>query len=203
MNYTGRIWRYVVSEIFKQVNQALTCQQVAECLGFTVNSKGFTHSPINKDEKTPSCKIYPGNRGFYDFSSATGGDSLKFASLVLGVDNWQAAQYLIGYFNLNIDTNGGISPAEFEKLKRQREADQLRKAVEKQKWVAEMDNLKATISICENLLVSPRVEPLSDVWCMAVNQRNKAIVKANELVGIQATARDLRLPERPEQRKAG
>lgn len=128
---------------------------------------------------------------------------MKFASLVLGVDNWQAAQYLIGYFNLNIDTNGGISPAEFEKLKRQREADQLRKAVGKQKWVAEMDNLKATISICENLLVSPRVEPLSDVWCMAVNQRNKAIVKANELVGIQATARDLRLPERPEQRKAG
>lgn len=187
-----------MSEIFKLVNQALTCQQVAECLGFTVNSKGFTYSPVNKNEKTPSCKIYPGDRGFYDFSSGTGGDSLKFASLVLGIDNWQAAQYLIGYFNLNIDTNGGISRTEVEKLKRQREADQLRKAVGKQKWVAEMDNLKATIRICENLLVSPRVEPLSDVWCMAVNRRNKAIVKANELVGLETTKKDLELPKRSE-----
>lgn len=183
-----------MSEIFKQVNQALTCQQVAECLGFTVNSKGFTHSPINKDEKTPSCKIYPGSRGFYDFSSAIGGDSLRFASLVLGVDNWQAAQYLIGYFNLNINTNGGISRTKVEKLKRQREADQLRKVVGKQKWVAEIDNLKATVRICEELLVSSRIEPLSDIWCAAVEQRNKAIVRANELVGLETTRKDLELP---------
>lgn len=192
-----------MSEIFKQVNQALTCQQVAECLGFTVNSKGFTHSPINKDEKTPSCKIYPGSRGFYDFSSAIGGDSLRFASLVLGVDNWQAAQYLIGYFNLNINTNGGISRTKVEKLKRQREADQLRKVVGKQKWVAEIDNLKATVRICEELLVSSRIEPLSDIWCAAVEQRNKAIVKVNKLVGVETFAADLRLPEKKGQKKVG
>lgn len=57
-----------------------------------------------------------------------------------------------------------------------------------------MDNLKATISICENLLVSPRVEPLSDIWCMAVNQRNKTIIRANELVGLETTKKDLELP---------
>lgn len=183
-----------MSEIFELINESLNSQDVAEHFGFVVNANGFCKSPLNKSEKTPSCKIYPGNRGFYDFSAATGGDTLKFASIALGVDSWQAAQYLIGYFNLNIDTNGGISPAELEKLKRQREADQLRKAVGKQKWVAEMDNLKATISICENLLVSPRVEPLSDIWCMAVNQRNKTIIRANELVGLETTKKDLELP---------
>lgn len=193
-----------MSEIFELINESLNSQDVAEHFGFVVNANGFCKSPLNKSEKTPSCKIYPGNRGFYDFSAATGGDTLKFASIALGVDSWQAAKYLIEAFHLPIDTkNSALTKQKVQELKRQREADQKRKVVNKKKWIAEMDSLKATISICENLLVSPRVEPLSDVWCMAVNQRNKAIVKANELVGIETTARDLRLPERPEQRKAG
>lgn len=193
-----------MSEIFKQVNQALTCQQVAECLGFTVNSKGFTHSPINKDEKTPSCKIYPGNRGFYDFSSATGGDSLKFASIALEVDSWQAAQYLIEAFHLPIDTkNSALTRQKVQELQRRREANQRRRNLKKQKSVNEMDSLKSTIRTCENLLTSPHIEPLSDIWCAAVEQRNKAIVKANELIGIETIPEDLKLPERPGQKKAG
>lgn len=188
-----------MSKVFKLVNESLTCQQVAECLGFTVNSKGFTHSPINKDEKTPSCKIYPGSRGFYDFSSGTGGDSLKFASLVLGIDNWQAAQYLIEAFHLPIDTkNSALTKNKVQELKRQREADQKRKDVTKRKWTMEMDSLKSTIRICEELLVSSRIEPLSDIWCAAVEQRNRAIIQANKLVGLETTRENLRLPKRSE-----
>ena len=81
------------NEIFELINESLNSQDVAEHFGFVVNTNGFCKSPLNKSEKTPSCKIYPGNRGFYDFSAATGGDTLKFASIALGVDSWQAAQH--------------------------------------------------------------------------------------------------------------
>ena len=52
-----------------------------------------------------------------------------------------------------------------QKLKQQREADQKRKAVDQKKWIAEMDNLKAIIAACEELLKSPHIQPMSDLWC--------------------------------------
>lgn len=193
-----------MSEIFELINESLNSQDVAEHFGFVVNANGFCKSPLNKSEKTPSCKIYPGNRGFYDFSAATGGDTLKFASIALGVDSWQAAQYLIEAFHLPIDTkNSALTRQKVQELQRRREADQRRRNLKKQKSVNEMDSLKSTIRTCENLLASPHVEPLSDIWCAAVNRRNQAIIKVNKLVGVETFAADLRLPERKGQKKVG
>lgn len=193
-----------MSEIFELINESLKSQDVVEHFGFVVNANGFCKSPLNKSEKTPSCKIYPGNRGFYDFSAATGGDTLKFASIALGVDSWQAAQYLIEAFHLPIDTkNSTLTRQKVQELQRRREADQRRRNLKKQKSVNEMDSLKSTIRTCENLLASPHVEPLSDIWCAAVNRRNQAIIKVNKLVGVETFAADLRLPERKGQKKVG
>lgn len=193
-----------MSEIFELINESLNSQNVAEHFGFVVNANGFCKSPLNKSEKTPSCKIYPGNRGFYDFSAATGGDTLKFASIALGVDSWQAAQYLIEAFHLPIDTkNSALTRQKVQELKQQREADRKHRILNKQKMVSEMDSLKSTIRTCENLLASPHVEPLSDIWCAAVNRRNQAIIKVNKLVGVETFAADLRLPERKGQKKVG
>lgn len=193
-----------MSEIFELINESLNSQDVAEHFDFVVNANGFCKSPLNKSEKTPSCKIYPGNRGFYDFSAATGGDTLKFASIALGVDSWQAAKYLIEAFHLPIDTkNSALTRQKVQELRRRREADQRRRNLKKQKSVNEMDSLKSTICICEELLTSTHVEPLSDIWCAAVNRRNQAIVKVNKLVGVETFAADLRLPERKGQKKVG
>lgn len=191
-----------MSEIFELINESLNSQNVAEHFGFVVNANGFCKSPLNKSEKTPSCKIYPGNRGFYDFSAATGGDTLKFASIALGVDSWQAAQYLIEAFHLPIDTkNSALTRQKVQELRRRREADQRRRNLKKQKSVNEMDSLKSTICICEELLTSTHVEPLSDIWCMAVERRNKAVIQANEMIGVETTAEDLRLPKRNEKER--
>lgn len=189
-----------MSEIFELINESLSSQDVAEHFGFVVNANGFCKSPLNKSEKTPSCKIYPGNRGFYDFSAATGGDTLKFASIALGVDSWQAAKYLIEAFHLPIDTkNSALTKQKVQELKRQREADQKRKAVDQKKWIAEMDSLKTVIATCEDILTNPHIEPMSDLWCSAVEQRNKAIIAANEMVGVETTLEDLKLPRRERQ----
>lgn len=191
-----------MSEIFELINETLNSRDVAEHFGFTVNSNGFCKSPLNKAEKTPSCKIYPGNRGFYDFSAATGGDTLKFASIALEADSWQAAQYLIEAFHLPVNTkDSSLTRQKVQELQRQREADRKRRILNKQKTVSEMDSLKSTIRICAELLTSSHVEPLSDIWCWAVEQRNRAIVQANEMCGIETYAADLRLPERTKERE--
>lgn len=193
-----------MSEIFELINESLNSRNVAEHFGFVVNANGFCKSPLNKAEKTPSCKIYPGNRGFYDFSAATGGDTLKFASIALNTDSWQAAQYLIEAFHLPVNVkDSSLTRQKVQELQRQREADRRRRNLGKKKSVAKMDSLKSTIAICEELLTSLHVEPLSDIWCAAVNRRNQAIIQANEMCGIETFAADLRLPERKGQKKVG
>lgn len=182
----------------------LRMPEVAAYLGFEVNSRGFIRSPFH-DEKTASCKLYkePG-RGYYDFSAGEGGDCIRFVARTQGLNSWESCRLLVEAFNLPIDMKSThLTRRKVQKLKQQREADQKRKAVDQKKWVAEMDNLKAIIATCEELLKSPHIQPMSDLWCSVVEQRNRAIVRADELAGIETTARDLRLPERPEQRKAG
>lgn len=105
-------------------------------------------------------------------------------------------------FNLPISLeNSSLTRQKVRELKQQRKNDQRRRNLKKQKSVNEMDSLKSTIRICEELLTSTHVEPLSDIWCVAVNRRNMAIIQANEMCGIETFAADLRLPERPKERE--
>lgn len=188
----------------REVNELLSMPNVAQFLGFEPDSKGFIRSPFH-EEKTASCKLYPEpGRGFYDFSSGTGGDCIRFVSLTQGVDSWTACKMMTNAFNLPVDLhNDNLTRQKFQELQRQREADRKRRILNKKKTVSEMDSLKSTIRTCENLLASPHVEPLSDIWCAAVNRRNQAIIKVNKLVGVETFAADLRLPERKGQKKVG
>lgn len=187
--------------LIEEVNNMLRMPDVATYLGFHPDSKGFIKSPFH-DEKTASCKLYkePG-RGYYDFSAGEGGDCIRFVARTQGMDNWKASRLMIEAFNLPVDMkNTHLTRKKVQELKQQREADQKRKAVGKKKWVAEMDSLKTVIATCEELLKSPHIQPMSDLWCSAVEQRNKAIIRANELVGIETRPEDLRLPKREKAR---
>lgn len=188
--------------VIREVNELLSMPNVARFLGFEPDSKGFIKSPFHA-EKTASCKLYPEpGRGFYDFSSGTGGDCIRFVSLTQGVDSWTACKLMAEAFNLPISLeNSSLTRQKVRELKQQRENDQRRRNLKKQKSVNEMDSLKSTIRICEELLTSTHVEPLSDIWCAAVNRRNMAIIQANEMCGIETFAADLRLPERPKERE--
>lgn len=188
--------------LIKEVNNMLRMPEVARFLGFEPNRSGFIQSPF-KQEKTASCKLYDGlGKGFYDFSTGTSGDCIRFTALAQNVDNWTAAKMMVEAFSLPVNMNNThLTKNKVQELKRQREQEQRRKAVDKKKWVAEMDSLKATIRACEDILINPHIEPMSELWCMAVERRNKAVIQANEMVGIKTTARDLRLPKRNEKER--
>ena len=189
--------------LIKDVNDMLRMPEVARFLRFEPNRAGFIKSPF-KSEKTASCKLYDGlGKGFCDFSTGTSGDCIKFVSMTQGVDNWTAAKMMVEAFGLPMDMkNTHLTKRKVQEIKQKREADQKRKTVDQKKWVAEMDSLKIIVRTCEDILISEHVQPLTGLWCIAVEQRNKAIVRANELVGIETTAEDLRLPLRQDM-KAG
>ena len=57
--------------------------------------------PFHNDS-SPSCYIYPGNKGFYCFSCGTGGDVLNFAKQWYGLGTREAMQRLNSEFALNL-----------------------------------------------------------------------------------------------------
>ena len=59
-----------------------------------VNRSDFILSPFGK-EKTASCKLY--RNSYYDFSTASGGDLIKFTAAILNINNWEK----IGFKNMN------------------------------------------------------------------------------------------------------
>ena len=129
-----------MSEVFQGIKENLTMKEVAEHLGFSVNRSGFILSPF-KNEKTASCKLY--DHSFYDFATNTGGDLIWFTSVILGVDNWQAAKYLADAFSLPLSLSGYTDNRKAIE-KRQREQEQAKKKEEafKKAWLAEVDKLK-------------------------------------------------------------
>lgn len=185
--------------LIKEVNDMLRMPDVARFLGYEPNRSGFIKSPFSQ-EKTASCKLYDGlGKGFYDFSTGTSGDCIKFVAITQNIDNWKSAKMMAETFNLPVDMkNTHLTKRKVQEIKQKREADQKRKAVDQKKWVAEMDSLKTVIATCEDILTNPHIEPMSDLWCSAVEQRNKAIVRANEMVGVETMPEDLRLPRREE-----
>lgn len=89
--------------LIKDVNDMLRMPDVARFLGYESNRSGFIKSPFSQ-EKTASCKLYDGlGKGFYDFSTGTSGDCIKFVALTQGMDNWQAAKMMVEAFSLPID----------------------------------------------------------------------------------------------------
>lgn len=190
--------------VIREVNNLLLMPEVATCLGFHPDSKGFIKSPFH-DEKTASCKLYKElGRGYYDFSAGEGGDCVRFVARTQGLNSWEACRLLVEAFSLPVDMkNTHLTRKRVQQLKQQREADQKRKAVDQKKWVSEMDALKAVVRTCEDILINPHIEPMSELWCMAVERRNKAVIQANEMCGIETRREDLRLPERTKEREVG
>ncbi len=86
-----------MSEVFSEIKKNLTMPQVARHLGYEPNRAGFIKSPF-QDERTASCKLY--ERSFYDFSTNTGGDLIRFTAAALSLNNWRAACYLVDAFSL-------------------------------------------------------------------------------------------------------
>ena len=171
-----------MSELFKEVRESLTMQQVAEHFGYKVNRSGFILSPF-RNEKTPSCKLY--RNSYYDFSTAAGGDLIQFTAAINGSNNWQACQYLIEAFSLPYSLSGNTDNRE-QILCREQERQQQQETEERFKtaWIAEVNRLKTWESIYERAVKEKLFPPLSDLQAFTIGELQKTSHKLDVLCGL-------------------
>lgn len=168
-----------MSEVFREIKESLTMRQVAEHFGYPVNRSGFILSPFGK-EKTASCKLY--RNSYYDFSTATGGDLIKFTAAILNINNWEACQYLIQAFSLPISLSGGADRREeIERRQRERQRQEERKQEFRTALSGEINSLKRWADIYRTAIEKRLHEPFSDMWGYCINELQKAEYKLDIL----------------------
>lgn len=176
-----------MNEIFKAVNESLSMADVARHFGYAPNRAGFIKSPF-KEERTASCKLYP--HSFYDFSSNTGGDIVRFASAILGLNNWEACRYLIEAFSLPFSLSGSADNREqirHREQERQRQQEKERRF--KEAWRAEVDELKVWENIYQRAIEEKIFPPLSDLQAFTVRELQKVSYRLDVLC-IQGSRRE-------------
>lgn len=83
------------------IKSSLTMQEVVEHYGFSVNKAGFMCCPFH-NEKTPSMKIYDGNRGFSCYGCGENGDVISFVKKLFDLSFVDTLKKIDLDFNLNI-----------------------------------------------------------------------------------------------------
>ena len=87
---------------------------------------GFVCCPAH-DDSSPSCKIYPGSRGWYCFACGTGGDVTDFAERYFSLSHAEAIMKLNTDFALGLPLDG------YDRKEAERKAEQKKREREKQK----------------------------------------------------------------------
>ena len=128
---------HLCKEEYEEVKRNLSMRQVAEFYGYYVQKNGTCLCPFHQD-RHPSMKIYPDDKGFYCWVCQKGGDVIKFVAEVFGPGNEEACKRLIEDFSLPISLTG-LSYQE----KREREKER-RKRKEVQNFQKEAEKILRT-----------------------------------------------------------
>ena len=91
---------HLCKEEYEEVKRNLSMRQVAEFYGYYVQKNGTCLCPFHQD-RHPSMKIYPDDKGFYCWVCQKGGDVIKFVAEVFGTGNEEACKRLIEDFLRN------------------------------------------------------------------------------------------------------
>jgi DNA primase len=123
------------------IKQRLTMRSVVERYGYDIDRRGFICCPLHS-EKTPSMKIYDGDRGFHCFGCGEHGDVITFVQKVFGLTFQETLQKMDADFALNIYNEHSyedLRKSHFEHMalqaKRERERAE-RERVEEKYWEA-------------------------------------------------------------------
>lgn len=93
-------------DVFGEVVRRVPAVEAARLYGVSVDRRGLALCPFHAED-TPSCRFYPGDRGFYCFGCGAGGDVLTFVEKLLGLSPIEAARRLDADFHLGLFDDDG------------------------------------------------------------------------------------------------
>lgn len=88
-------------DVFAEIVRRVPAAEAARLYGVSIDSRGMALCPFHAED-TPSCRFYPGDRGFYCFGCGAGGDVLTFTEKLLGLSLIDAARRLDTDFRLGL-----------------------------------------------------------------------------------------------------
>lgn len=92
----------------QEIKRRVTMFDVADRYGFDVHKKHFMHCPFH-NEKTPSMKLYDGEKGCYCFGCGFSADVIGFVRKYFNLDFKQTIQKLNDDFGLNLPIGQQLS----------------------------------------------------------------------------------------------
>lgn len=91
-----------------KIKDAVTCKQLLELNGISVNRHGFAVCPLHGD-RDASLKVYSGDRGWVCYGCHKGGDVINLARGLYGIGFNDAIRRLNDEFSIGLDLGGKVS----------------------------------------------------------------------------------------------
>ena len=146
-------------EYTQTIKESVSAYEAARFYGLEPRRDGFVCCPVH-GEKTPSCKVYQGNRGFYCYGCHKGGSVIVLVSAILGLSFMDAQKRLNADFSLNL-------PLDDESPNARQKAASL--ASDRKKRLAERERRRSEL------------EAQVDAALTAYTEADKAVMEAEDL----------------------
>lgn len=134
---------------FEEIKSRVTVKNVCDLYGIELNRAGFCCCFLH-NEKTPSMKIYDGDRGFHCFGCGATGDVIDFVKSLFGIEFREAVikindDFFLGLpINKNLTENEkiAIAKASYERKKKNEAEKAEQQKLEDEYWAAYEEWLK-------------------------------------------------------------
>ena len=144
------------------VRHSVTMKQLAEAYGYRLTRTGLMACPFHND-RHPSMKVYPGDRGYHCFVCGVGGDVIDFVMRHDKLGFEQAVRHIADLFGIQLsDGNTTMSAEErkrMAKLRTKREAAQKASEARTERMVQLSEEIFRLKQMQEQF------EPLGGAWC--------------------------------------
>lgn len=95
----------------ERVKETVSMKQLAEYYGFKINRSGYMCCPFH-NEKTPSMRVYEGERGYCCFGCGAGGDVIKFVRDYEDLSFEESVRRIADMFSIPVSEEGEKPPPE-------------------------------------------------------------------------------------------
>ena len=112
------------------VRSSVSAIDLVKRYGYKVTRSGYIKCPFHSDNN-PSCRVYPGDRGYYCFTCHAGGDVIEFVREHDGLEFEPAVRKIAGMCGVMLsDGQTSLSNEDRQRILRQK---QKREAAEKER----------------------------------------------------------------------
>lgn len=149
-------------EDIERVKSAVSMKQLAECYGFRVNRAGFMCCPFH-NEKTPSMKVYSGQKGYCCYGCGEAGDVIRFVREYETLTFEDAVRRIAGMLSIPIsEADKPPTPEETEEFCRRKLLREIDRNIESANK-AGLIEISEKIQLYQWLMDGAR--PFGELWC--------------------------------------